>query len=502
MTDETGDDGGFVRPVIHNMNEEEVQARHEAAGADPLEIMAMRLFVQGYENRFRFNHTRGKWMEWTGERWKMDETGMARHEMIELVERMRQADPQNRRALGKLSFSGAALGGAQFQPQLAVIQEQFDGDPYLLGTPTGYVDLRTGKHHKPDRTKMISKSTAVAPDRRKTPKRWIKFIKWACGGDEELVAYIQKFLGYCLSGLMKEEIMTFVYGSGGNGKGVMLSVIAHILGDYYVNTPASTFMATNKNEHATELARLNGARLVSASETGEDDKWNIPRIKEITGNENPISARFMRQDFFEFWPTCKLLIIGNNKPQIGDVDPAIARRLRLIEFTQRPTVADADLKEKMEDEYDGILGWMVKGFQMYLEEGLNPPANVLKASTAYLTSQDIVAQFLDEWTEVKPEGILLKKDITLAIQLFTKQNGITSKIPATRVYKKLIEHRGYEDGQTYRKDRCFKGLRLNDHAWGIIAKQLGISIEADMFRGISQEHQKRNEWANKRVQDD
>lgn len=467
MTDETERGGDFVRPVIHNMNEEQVQARHEAAGADPLEIMAMRLFVQGYENRFRYNHTRGKWMEWTGFQWRLDELGRARHEMIELVERMRQADPANRRALGKLSFSGAALGGAQFQPQLAVTQDQFDGDPYLLGTPTGYVDLRTGSHHKPDRTKMISKTTSVAPTKKGKPKQWIKFINWACGEDPELVEYLQKFLGYCLSGLMNEEIMTFIYGSGGNGKGVMISAIAHILGDYYVNTPASTFMDTKKQEHATELARLDGARLVSASETGEDDKWNLSRIKEITGNENPISARFMRQDFFEFWPVCKLVIVGNNKPQMGEVDPAIARRLRLVEFTQRPKKIDETLKDKMSGEYAMILQWMIEGFQKYQKDSLKPPQRVLKASSAYLASEDVVGEFINRMLVKKKDRVLLRKDIKPLLDLYTKANG-HKPILDRKVYKKLLDEDDVRGDVWYEKKRAFEGICITREGWQML----------------------------------
>ena len=488
MVDEPRDGDGFARPVIHNMNDEAVQEQHAVAGTDPLEIMAMRLFSQNHGHRYRYNQDRGKWYEWTGMRWRIDEYQRAVNEMIEQVDGMRRVRPNDRKALGKISFSTNALKGAQSLPNLSVIQKDFDLDPLLLGTPVGYVDLRTGKHHPPDPTKMLSKATAVAPVTKGKPKQWLEFLTFATAGDQELIDYLQRFFGYCLSGLMKEEIMTFLYGPGGNGKGVMISALAHILGDYYVNTPSSTFMDTKKVEHATELARLNGARLVSASETNENDKWNLSRIKEITGNENPISARFMRQDFFEFWPVCKLLIVGNNKPVIGEVDPAIARRLRMIEFTQRPAEVDRNLKDKMAAEYGLILQWMIEGFLKYQEEGLVPPEAVVKASTAYLSAQDVVASFVDEWCEPHAHGILLRKDIGAAIELYTKQNGISQKIPATRVYKRLIEHLGYKDGETYKKDRCFKGLRLNDHAWASIAKARRFELEEDGFRGVRREH--------------
>jgi len=494
MTDET-DTPRFVRPRrIVNMNDEEQVAQAEregrVAGTDPLEIQAMRLFAQTFEDRFRYNHTRGKWMEWTGFRWVSDEYKRAEREMIDLVDGIRQVDPANRRSLGKISFSKNALAGAQSDPRMAVVMGDFDNEKTLIGTPTGYVDLDTGEHHKPDRTKMLSKAVGVSPAKGK-PKRWLEFLDFATGGDQDLVRYLQKFFGYCLSGLMNEEIMTFIYGPGGNGKGVMISVLVHVFGDYYVNTPSSTFMDTKKQEHATELARLNGARLVTASETEDGDKWNLSRIKEITGNENPISARFMRQDFFEFWATCKLMIVGNNKPAMGEVDAAIARRLRMIEFTQIPKKVDVTLKDGLAVEYGQILNWCIEGFRLYREEGLTPPECVLKASQAYLTSEDVVQQFLNQWCEFGSEGfVLLKQDIGMAVAIWAKENGITQRVPATRIYKRLREtyRLNDDDGVRYNNKRCFIGVRLTAEAWVSIGKELSKNDkgldDSDGRRGI------------------
>lgn len=280
--------------------------------------------------------------------------------------------------------------------------------------------------------------------------------------------------------------MTFIYGPGGNGKGVLMSAISHIMGDYYVNTPASTFMDTKKQEHATELARLNGARLVSASETGEDDKWNLARIKEITGNENPISARFMRQDFFEFWPTCKLAIIGNNKPAMGEVDAAIARRLRLIEFTQTPRNVDTELKEKMSGEYGKILQWMIDGFQMYREEGLQPPEAIVAASAAYLSSQDVVTEFIRNAFEFRAQGRLLRKDIGWALAVYLKENGHGRGIKPPRVYKRLEETFMLSKDEWYQGARAFHGVNIRPEFWKVMRKHIPDDQEfpaKDKMRG-------------------
>jgi putative DNA primase/helicase len=346
---------------------------HAARAIEPLQVRIGRHFAHENSGQFCFDHTAGKWMNWTGMRWEIDETDRALDRMMTFTHRMRMLDPQNRRALGQLGFNKSSLEVCAADRAMARRGADFNQDALLIGTPTGYVDLRSGTHHPPDPTKMISMTTGVSPTDSAHCPKWLDFLTWACDDDDELVRYLQKFFGYCLSGLMNEEIMTFIYGPGGNGKGVMLSTIGRVMGEYYLSTPATTFMAARHQEHATEIARLQHRRLVSASETNEDDKWNMARIKEITGNENPLSARFMRQDFFEFWPVCKLLIIGNNKPVMDDVDPAIGRRMRMIEFNRTPAEINRRLKDDMHGEFGGVLRWIIDGFLLYREEGLEPP---------------------------------------------------------------------------------------------------------------------------------
>ena len=273
--------------------------------------------------------------------------------------------------------------------------------------------------------------------------------------------------------MMNEEIVTFVYGPGGNGKGVMLYTLGQILGDYYISTPSSTFMSKRNQEHATELARLDGARLVSASETNEDDKWDAGRIKEISGNENPISARFMRQDFFDFWPVCKLLIIGNSKPAFDDVDAAITRRLRMVEMKQKPTKVDKTLKESLAEEHPAILRWLIDGCIAWQKEGLAPPDSITKASNAYLRSQDVIKDFLDEWFMIdlaKEEWFTSRAEIRDAIAAFSSINGMTRKTPATRVYKRLVEVHSFPDNGTLHGVRGFKGLIFKPEAYAQFSK--------------------------------
>lgn len=440
---------------------------------DPLEIEALNIFAQQCSADFRYNADAGVWMEWTGSRWREDRLLRADRRVIEVVEGMRQLDPQNRQALGKLAFSANTLKGARSHPHFIVRQADFDADPLLIGTPSGYVDLKTGETHKPDPSKMISRVCGVQPADSVNAPVWTEFMKFATGGDEAVLRYMQKFFGYSLSGLVVEEIMTFIFGPGGNGKGVMLSAIGRIMGDYYKAAPSSTFMDSKHQEHSTELARLDGPRLVSASETNEDDKWNLSRIKEITGNENPIVARFMRENFFEFWPKFKLLIVGNSKPSFGDVDPAITRRLRMIEMTAVPIKPDTTLKDRLREEYSSILRWMIDGFEAYQDEGLEPPDAVRKASAAYLASEDMVKDFIAKWliiTPSKPDLLVYRSEIREACAAYTQLNGTQRRLTAARVYKRLVEAHSLDGEATHKMMRCFKGVTFQQDAQEALTK--------------------------------
>jgi putative DNA primase/helicase len=465
------------------MNDPENTAALEAADArtrrgsvDALEEHVGRLFVAENENRLLFDHDRGQWMEWTGGVWSPDQTTAALERMLNFT---RELSFEARTASQRSKFAGVAFNKnclvvAAADRRMARKGEDFNSQPHLVGTPDGYIDLETGTHHDPDPTKLISLSTRVSPADTSDCPHWMEFLHWATAEDKDLQRYLQKYFGYCLSGHTHEEILTFIYGTGGNGKGVVRYVISRIMGDYYMASPSSTFMVTKHQEHSTELARLQHRRLVSASETNEGDKWNMARIKDLTGNESEISARFMRENFFDYWPVFKLMIIGNIKPSFDDVDPAITRRLRLINFMQRPAVVNNQLKESMHPEFPAILRWMIEGYQMWKEEGLEPASAIKSASAAYLGDQDAVSQFLAEWCEYRREGVLLKSDIGLAIGIWARDNGITKKIPATRIYKRLDEMPDLEKGDSVRHEgkRCYKGINLKEDAWKAIRDEL------------------------------
>jgi putative DNA primase/helicase len=226
---------------------------------------------------------------------------------------------------------------------------------------------------------------------------WLNFLDRVTGGDKDLQAYLQRMAGYCMTGHTKEHVMFFLYGTGANGKGVFLNTLTGIWGTYAAVAPMETFCESVSERHPTDLAMLRGARLVVAQETEEGRYWAEAKIKSLTGGD-PISARFMRQDFFTYTPTFKLVIAGNHKPSLKSVDEAIRRRLHLIPFTVTIPVAerDKDLFKKLKPEWPGILAWAACGCTEWQKQGLNPPAAVRDATDEYLVAEDSFQQWIGE----------------------------------------------------------------------------------------------------------
>jgi putative DNA primase/helicase len=222
-----------------------------------------------------------------------------------------------------------------------------------------------------------------------------------------------------------EVPLFFVYGPGGNGKSVFVSTISRILADYATTAMMETFVAARGERHPTELASLRGARLVTASETEEGRRWAESRIKALTGGE-AISARFMRQDAFEFTPQLKLLISGNHAPNLVNVDEAMRRRLHVIPFTNTPLKPDKELESKLEVEWPGILRWMIEGAVDWQQNGLVKPEIVVAATEDYFTEQNVFAHWLDQNCRVEPNNSHLfssSRELYESWKAFAESNG-------------------------------------------------------------------------------
>ena len=395
---------GWSKPTDAHRHRSEAREGEDGAPAVDIpaefsdESLAMQ-FSEQHADALRYVAAWGEWYEWTGTVWRTDDT----LRVFDLARRLcRQAsagcDKDRVAATVASAKTVAAVERlAKADRRHASTIEQWDSDPWLLNTPGGTVDLRTGKmrHHAPG--DHITKSTAVAPGG--NCPLWRNFLHTVTAGDEELQRYLQRMAGYCLTGSIREHALFFAYGTGGNGKGVMINTLTGIMADYATVASMETFTASTTDRHPADLAMLRGARLVTAQETEEGRRWAESRIKALTGGD-PITARFMRQDFFTFQPVFKLLIAGNHRPGLRSVDEAIRRRMNQLPFTVSIPAEerDLDLPEKLRAEWPGILKWAIEGCLEWQRGGLAAPPAVIEATAEYLESEDAMGAWLEECT--------------------------------------------------------------------------------------------------------
>jgi putative DNA primase/helicase len=270
------------------------------------------------------------------------------------------------------------------------------------------VDLRTGTAQPPRAEAYCTKSTAVKPGG--DCPRWHQFLAEITGDDEDLQVYLRRVAGYCLTAEISEHVLFFCYGVGSNGKSVFINTLARIMGDYATVAPMELLIDSKNERHPTEIARLRGARLVTANETEAGRPWAEAKIKLLTGGDR-LTGRFMRQDFFDFDPQFKLMISGNHKPRLRSVIEATRRRIHLIPFTVTipPAQRDLQLPDKLKTEWPGILQWMIDGALEWRRMGLAPPKAVIDATNAYLASEDAIGNWIDECCLREPRADALKQ---------------------------------------------------------------------------------------------
>jgi putative DNA primase/helicase len=349
-------------------------------------------FAVCYVDKLRFDHTIKKWLEWNGACWSVNETGLA-------FDYSRRLCRKHRRAETKMASKKAAEGVehmASRDPRLAVKSDIWDQAPLLLGTPGGTVNLKDGLLREADPQDFITKLVAVTPaPKGATCPVFQKFLEEATGGDKELQTFLQQWAGYCLTGLTTEQALLFIYGPGGNGKSLLLKVLSGIMGDYAKNAAPGTFAATLHRRHLTELAMLQGARLVTTSETETGQKWSEVRVNELTGGD-PITANFMRGDHFTYQPKFKIMIAGNHKPGLSTVNDAARRRFNIVPFMHKPKKPDPALAAKLQEEYPAILRWAIEGCIDWQQKGLVRPSVVNAATAEYFDEQDLFGRWIEE----------------------------------------------------------------------------------------------------------
>lgn len=389
--------------------------------------------------KLRFCHTRKKWLLWAGSHWKVDPNGEATRLARETA-RARYlaavdiADEKARIALAKWATGSenqgrikATLEAGQSLAALATTIDLWDADPDLLATPDGAtINLAEGRARQPRQSDYLSLASGATYEPDADCPRWRQFLHEVFSGDQELIAYIQRAVGYSLTGHTHEQKLFICYGTGANGKSVFLDVLSWLAGDFHAAASFSTFDADNRNDGKNDdLAALKGKRLVTIIETDEDRRLAEARVKALTG-QDAISARFLYGDFFTFRPCAKFWVAVNHRPGVHGTDNGIWRRLQLIPFRQTFTGdrLDAKLSAKLRAEAAGILNWAIEGAKLWHAHGLGACAAVDNATASYRKESDILGAWIDENCILHATLKTEAKELYSSYRLWAEVNGM------------------------------------------------------------------------------
>jgi putative DNA primase/helicase len=351
------------------------------------------------------------------------------------------------------------VGLAEAELGIPVTADKLDADPWLLNVLNGTIDLRSGELREHRREDLITKLAPVEFDPEASAPIWQAFLE-RVQPNERVRGFLKRSSGYSATGDTSEQCMFIDSGPGANGKSTYHEALHNTLGDYAMRTPAETLLAKRAGGVPNDIARLKGARLVTASETDEGRRLNESLVKDLTGQDT-ISARFMRAEYFEFKPTHKLHLATNHKPEIRGTDPAIWRRIRLIPWavTIPPSEQDRRLPEKLKDERSGILRWVVEGAREWAQEGLDPPDEVRLATQEYRTEMDVLAAFIEDCCEVEHHETAFAGKLWSAWQRWCEEKGEAAG--SQKRFGGKLKERGFlndRDGSTGRK--VWYGLAL------------------------------------------
>lgn len=377
-------------------------------------------------------------------------------------ERMKKTMAQASRAMSAAGIT-AALSLAQSDPQIAIDPTDMDSDPDLLNTQNCIVHLPTGEALPHNSTVIMGRQCSTTYVANAPRPLFDRFMLEISNNDPEWVDYMQRLVGYTISGRVNEEVIVFLLGWGANGKSVFSNIMRRILHSYAGSVPANFLMvSTRDGEAATpSLARLPGVRMAQANEVEAGSRLSAQAVK-VAASSDAIAARHLHKSAFEFVPTHTLWVRGNHKPIITDTDDGIWRRIRLVPFDRKfgPDEKDVQLEEKLMREAPGILAWMVQGHREYLRRGLSPAKRVADASIDYRNESDLVSQWITERGDRVPAGQWVQSDAYQDYQEWCSAQGLRHPMSKKSFTLSLTE-RGVGAGQetTGGRRRVYVGLQ-------------------------------------------
>ncbi len=334
------------------------------------------------------------------------------------------------------------IGLAESERGIPVAPAEMDADQHLLNCRNGILNLRTGELEAHDRKRLCTKLAPVDFSPTATAPKWDKFLLQVLP-DADLRAFVQRAVGYSLTGSTAEQVLFLLHGNGANGKSTFIEVVRDVLGDYAQNAAPDTFLAKRTGGIPSDVARLQGARFVSTAETGDGRRLDEVLVKQVTGGDR-ITARFMHADFFEFQPVCKMWLATNHKPHVQGTDEGIWRRLRLVPFDQTipPDKRDKRLLAKLRGELPGIFAWAVAGCQAYVSHGLGVAARVDAETAEYRKEEDVVGDFLETHTVDAADAWIDSATLYSTYRDWCHDSGIRNPLTQKALGAQLA-HRGY-----------------------------------------------------------
>ena len=439
---------------------------------NPTDLGDAQRLVEWEGESFRYIPPMNKFLVWDGTRFAADEVlGIYR-----LVQRLpkrlyseasyiddpseRQKAVQHAIRCESASKMDAILRIAKTHQKIAVLPNELDADPWLLNARNCTIDLHTGQVREQRRDDLITRRIEVSYEQRAKCPTWLAFLDRVTDHDEELAAFLQRAVGYSLTGQVTEQCLFFLFGTGRNGKTTFLETLLKLIGEYAINTPTETLMARDRTAATNDLARLAGRRLVVANETNEGQRLDEAKVKALTGG-NSITARYLYGEFFDFNPTHKLWLAGNHKPQVRGMDKAIWRRIKPIPFTVEIPSSEVDplLPDKLAAELPGILNWAIAGCLDWQQNGLGDTERVRAAAAEYQSEMDILRTFIEDELLQTP-GQTAAQEIYDRYTTWATRNG-EREMSQTKLGK-LLKERGFVQTRTTAQ-RFWTGIRLRSH---------------------------------------
>jgi putative DNA primase/helicase len=429
--------------------------------------------LHGYKTRY--DHTAKQWLLWDGTKWVYDTKG----EVVELIaESLRSiymdaaslSTEEQRSKMARWAIASErrtrisdALILAQSLPGIRTKSTDFDANPWQMNLQNGILDLRGGTMLPHDPRDLCSKIGGTSYDGNAKAPWWDDFLKVIFDGDSELINFVQRAVGYCLTGVTDAQALFFAYGSGANGKSTFFEILRLLFGDYYQKAPSELLLMKRSEGVPADVARLCGVRLAVLAEIAGGKKLNEAKAKDLSGNDTVV-ARHLYGSFFEFAPTHKIWMYGNHKPVITGTDHGIWRRLLLIPFT---VTIQEDKRKPMREllasaqrEMPGILNWCLEGLEGWKRFGLDVPAAVRTATDGYREESDLIQEFLDECCERQGE--------ICTVELFERfQSWAGKSTMSQRMFLQAVKAKGYPVRIGSYKRRYFVGISIPSGTDGI-----------------------------------